>query len=107
MSKIDAKPFIFEAGGLTRCRTCDTLNMEVITMPTKMPRLNVVLEPPMYFAILDLAERDGVSLSLKARDLIKEALDLIEDAHWTKQANEREKTYSRKKALSHKKVWGK
>ena len=92
---------------MTRCCTCDTLDMEVIKMPTKMPRLNVVLEPPMYFAIVDLAQRDGVSLSLKARDLIKEALELIEDAHWTKQAKEREKTFSRKKAISHKKVWGK
>jgi hypothetical protein len=76
-------------------------------MPTKMPRLNVVLEAPVYFTIVQMAKKEGVSLSLKARDLIKEALESIEDAHWTKAAAQRERTYSRKKALSHKKTWGK
>lgn len=76
-------------------------------MATKMPRLNVVLEPPMYFAIVDMAKREGVSLSLKARDLIKEALELCEDSFWVKEAKKRDRTFSRKRALSHKKVWGK
>jgi len=75
-------------------------------MPTKMPRLNVVLEPPMYFAIMRIAKREGVSLSLKARDLIKEALEAAEDGYWTKKAMMRERTFSRTRALSHKKVWG-
>ena len=43
-------------------------------MPTDKPRLNVVLEPPLYFKVKKLAKRDGVSLSLKARDLIRESL---------------------------------
>ncbi len=76
-------------------------------MATKMPRLNVVLEPPMYFAIVSMAKKEGISLSLKARDLIREALDFCEDSFWTKEANKRERTFSRKRALSHKKVWGK
>ena len=75
-------------------------------MATKMPRLNVVLEPPVYFAIVQMAKREGVSLSLKARDLIKEALEFCEDIYWTKQAQTRERTFSRKEALSHKRVWG-
>lgn len=76
-------------------------------MATKLPRLNVVLEPPVYFAIVDMAKKDGVSLSLKARDLIIEALEFCEDGFWAKQAKLRERTFNRKKALSHKKVWGK
>lgn len=76
-------------------------------MATKMPRLNVVLERPIYFAIVDMAKKEGVSLSLKARDLIREALEFCEDSFWAKEANKRERTFSRKKALSHKKVWGK
>ena len=60
----------------------------------------------MYFAIVDMAKRDGVSLSLKARDLIKEALEFCEDGFWVKEAKKRERTFSRKRALSHKKVWG-
>ncbi len=76
-------------------------------MATKMPRLNVVLEPLMYFAIVDMAKKEGISLSLKARDLIKEALEFCEDNFWAKEAKKRERTFSRKKAISHKKVWDK
>ena len=43
-------------------------------MPTDKPRLNVVLEPPLYLKVKKLAKKDGVSLSLKARDLIRESL---------------------------------
>ena len=76
-------------------------------MATKMPRLNVVLEPPMYFTIVKMAKREGVSLSLKARDLIKEALEFCEDGYWAKQAELREKTLRFKKLISHKKAWSK
>ena len=44
-------------------------------MATKNPRLNIVLEPPLYQTIKRLAEKDGISLSLKARDLIRLALE--------------------------------
>lgn len=74
-------------------------------MSTKNPRLNVVLEPPLYSTIRHLAKRDGVSLSLKARDLIRLALEYYEDAYWTEEANKREKTLNKKKALAHKQVW--
>jgi len=74
-------------------------------MSTRYPRLNVVLEPPLYRAILKLARKDGVSLSLKARDLIREALEYCEDIHWVSQAKAREKTFTRKKALSHSQIW--
>lgn len=75
-------------------------------MATKLPRLNVVLEPQVYFAIVRLAKKEGVSLSLKARDLIREALEFCEDAYWARQAETRERTFRHKQALSHKKVWG-
>ncbi|MFC1808193.1 antitoxin, RHH family protein [Candidatus Omnitrophota bacterium] len=74
-------------------------------MPTNNPRLNVVLEPSLYAAILRLAKKDGVSLSLKARDLIKEALELCEDAYWVKKVEQREKSFKRKNAIPHNKVW--
>lgn len=82
------------------------LIVEVEEMATKMPRLNVVLEKPIYFTIVDMAKKEGISLSLKARDLIRDALELYEDRFWAKEAGLRERTFSRKKALSHKKVWG-
>ncbi|MCK9614479.1 MAG: antitoxin, RHH family protein [Candidatus Omnitrophica bacterium] len=74
-------------------------------MPTKNPRLNVVLEPPVYNVLNVLAHRKGISLSLLARDLIKEALEIYEDLYWQRVANLREKTFSYKKALSHKDIW--
>ncbi|MBI5043322.1 MAG: hypothetical protein HZC10_05745 [Nitrospirae bacterium] len=35
-------------------------------MPVRNPRINVVLEKPLFHTIKLLAERDGVSLSLAA-----------------------------------------
>lgn len=75
-------------------------------MPTKHPRLNVVLEKPVLESVERLAKRDGVSLSMKARDLIREALELYEDAYLAERAQERMKTFVRSKALTHEQVWG-
>lgn len=75
-------------------------------MSTKNPRLNVVLEPALYAVILKLAKKEGVSLSLKARDLIRDALEYCENVYWAKHVDKREKTFTYKKALSHKKIWG-
>lgn len=44
-------------------------------MATKNPRLQVVLEKPLYHAVAFMAKSEKVSLSLKARDLIREAIE--------------------------------
>lgn len=74
-------------------------------MPTKNPRINVVLEKPLYNSINRLAKKDGVSLSLKVRDLVKEALEIGEDTALAKFAEAREKTLKKSKALKHSEVW--
>ena len=74
-------------------------------MPTKNPRINVVLEKPLYNNVERLAERDGVSLSLKVRDLVKEALEIEEDIALARFAETREKTFHRGKSLKHHEVW--
>ncbi len=74
-------------------------------MPTKNPRVNVVLEKPLYRQIEHLAKRDGVSLSLKVRDLVKEALEIEEDIALSAFAESREKTLKRTAALKHTEVW--
>lgn len=74
-------------------------------MATKNPRLNVVLEPYLYSIIQHLAKNEGLSLSLKARDLLRLAIEYCEDAHWSEEANQRESTFKKKAALSHKKIW--
>ena len=48
-------------------------------MPAKNPRVNVVLERPLYEAFSRVAKRDGASLSLKAKDLLRDALETYED----------------------------
>ncbi len=42
-------------------------------MPTKNPRIHVVLEKPLFNHLKGLARRNGLSMSLEARELIKEA----------------------------------
>jgi predicted DNA-binding protein len=74
-------------------------------MPTKNQRINLALEKPLYRQLQRLAKNDGVSLSLKARDLIKEALEAREDIVLAKFAEEREKTFDKTKALTHEEVW--
>jgi hypothetical protein len=49
-------------------------------MPSKHPRINTVLEPPLYKAVKRLADRDRVSLSQSVRDLVRDALELLEGA---------------------------
>jgi hypothetical protein len=74
-------------------------------MPSKNPRINIVLDPPLYDLIEQRAERQGVSLSLATRDLIKEALEMEEDVALGQPAAEREESYPEERALSHDDVW--
>ena len=74
-------------------------------MPTKNPRINVVLEKPLYDNIERLAKKDGVSLSLKVRDLVKEALEIQEDIALSNLAEKRERTFHKTKSLKHNEVW--
>ncbi len=74
-------------------------------MPTKNPRINVVLEKGLYYTINEMAANEGISMSLIMRDLVKEALEIREDIALTKIADRREQTFDSKKALSHEDVW--
>ncbi len=74
-------------------------------MPSKKPRINVVLEEPLYAAIEQLAKRDKVSLSLKVRDLVKEALEIEEDVALSAFVEERDKSLNKAAALKHNEVW--
>ena len=74
-------------------------------MPAKNTRVNIVIEPPLYRAMHDLATSEGVSMSTIARDLIREALNLREDVALATFADTRMKIFDRKVALSHEDVW--
>lgn len=75
-------------------------------MPAKNPRVNVVLERPVYDALGRLARRDGATLSTKARDLLREALETYEDIGLAAIAEERMAGFSRSQTLAHADVWG-
>jgi predicted DNA-binding protein len=74
-------------------------------MPTKNPRINVVLEKSLYERVEYLAKQEGVSLSLKARDLIRESLETYEDLFLSEFAEQREATFSRSEAVTHDEIW--
>jgi hypothetical protein len=74
-------------------------------MPAKNPRVNVVLERPLYDALGRLARREGSSLSTQARGLLRSALETYEDVALAEIAQERERTLVRSTGLTHEAVW--
>lgn len=74
-------------------------------MPAKNPRINIVVERPLYTTIHDMAEDSGISMAMVVRDLIRDALELKEDAALAVFADERMNSFDRGKALSHEEVW--
>ena len=78
---------------------------EAATMPAKNPRINVVLDDKLYNNVRILARADGVSLSTKVKDLIKEAMEVQEDLFLAKFAEDREKTWDKFKTLTHDEIW--
>ncbi|MCR4308792.1 MAG: ribbon-helix-helix domain-containing protein [Deltaproteobacteria bacterium] len=75
-------------------------------MPARNPRVNVVLEKPLYEAVDHLAKEEGVSLSTAVRDLVREAIEIREDIDLGRLAEAREKTLRRSRSLTHKAIWG-
>lgn len=69
-------------------------------MPTKNPRVHTVLEAPLYKAVSFLARRDGVSLSQKVRDLVREAIEYLEDAALDNFAEARRRSFQSGKAFT-------
>jgi hypothetical protein len=74
-------------------------------VPAKNPRVNISVDPGLLGALQGLAAKGGVSLSMVARDLIREALELREDMGLAALADERERTFDPKKALTHEQAW--
>jgi metal-responsive CopG/Arc/MetJ family transcriptional regulator len=74
-------------------------------MPARNPRVNVVLEKPLYEAVDHLAREEGISLSTAVRDLVKEAIEIREDIDLARFAETREKSLRRSRAIAHKDIW--
>lgn len=74
-------------------------------MPTKNPRINVSLEKPVYSLIEKIAKGKGISMSMVTRDLVREALEIHEDAVLAEFAEGREATLDSSEQLTHAEVW--
>jgi predicted DNA-binding ribbon-helix-helix protein len=74
-------------------------------MPTKNPRISIALEKPIYSLIARMAQERGLSLSMVTRDLVREALEIREDAVLVRVADERVAALAGRKALTHAEVW--
>jgi predicted DNA-binding protein len=74
-------------------------------MPTKNPRINVVLTPRVYADVQTLSEARGLSMSSIVGDLIEEALEIQEDMALAALADERKKSLKKSELVSHKKAW--
>jgi predicted DNA-binding protein len=74
-------------------------------MPAKNPRINVVLEEPLYREVQFLAKKDGVPLSTKVRDLLRESVETQEDIFLAQLADKRAAGFKKNLEVSHKETW--
>jgi hypothetical protein len=74
-------------------------------MPTIKQRINITADSDIESALKSAAKRDRVSMSSKATELIRLALDIEEDFALALIARERDTPNV--KSISHEKVWGK
>lgn len=72
-------------------------------MPTKNPRLNVVLSKTVLQALTEIAKHEDKSMSVVAQELIVEALDRHEDLLLSGLAMKRES--QSKRTIPHDRAW--
>jgi len=72
-------------------------------MPTKNPRLNVVLDTELYAMVERISKQEDKSMSIVAKELIEDALEKHEDLILSEMAMKRERTS--KKTIPHDKAW--
>lgn len=72
-------------------------------MPTKHPRLNVVLDNDLYEMVEKISQQEDKSMSVVAKELIEDALEKHEDLLLSEIAMKRES--KSKKKISHDKAW--
>ena len=72
-------------------------------MPTTKKRLNITMSDSLDKDLAFLSERDNVSMSTKASELLKVAIEIEEDSILNQIAESRDKKEA--KIISHKDVW--
>ncbi len=74
-----------------------------MTMPTAKKRINVTIDDETYKALEKLSKKRAKSISSVSLNLIEQALELQEDLHFSRIADER--LTKREKRISHRKAW--
>lgn len=67
----------------------------------------VVLETPLHKWVRKLAKVEGLSISMKLRDLVREAYESYEDRYWSKEGAKRLKKAKVGKMIPHDELWKK
>jgi len=73
-------------------------------MPTAKKRINITVDDELYRALELLSEKRQKSVSGMSLDLLEKAIELEEDFHFSRAADER--LEKKRKRVSHKKDWG-
>ena len=74
-------------------------------MPTKNPRINIVVDEELYNTLKEIAKQRRESVSSLAKKYIEIGLSIAEDIGLSKLAEERLNSFSPEKALSHEEIW--
>jgi predicted DNA-binding protein len=73
-------------------------------MPTKNPRLIVTMDRGLYEKVKSISKANGTTLSMAARELIREGCDDLEDLGLSVLADKRMKS-AKGRWLSHDEAW--
>lgn len=72
-------------------------------MPTLKKRINITLSDDLIEALTALAKKEDLPVATKAKELLKEILEMYEDEVWNELLSKRSK--QTKKYVSHDKAW--
>jgi len=74
-------------------------------IPARNPRLSAVVEPDLADWLRKTADRQGISVSLLVRDLLRRAQEEEEERFWAKIGERRLATFDRESAVEHDRAW--
>lgn len=75
-------------------------------MAARNPRVITVLDRSLYEHLKRAAKSEGISISAKVRDMLREAAELDEDRFWARAGEQRLRSFRKNRAMSDKDVWG-
>jgi hypothetical protein len=77
-----------------------------VVVPAKNPRISTVVDRGLLRWLKDRADREGISISLVVRDILRRVRDEDEERYWAAAGEERLETFSLDEAVSHDDVRG-